>query len=94
MEQHHGIRTRGLSTGLATVPQGPLFDSRSGRMFCGVPVHKVEQDDLRDLADCMTQIGLVDNAIRLTSSASPTATRPRSPRGCYELWLGNDSIWA
>lgn len=61
MEQHHGIRTRGLSLGLAAVPQGPLFEGRFGRMFRGLPVFEVKKNDLRDLADSMTQTGFVDN---------------------------------
>ena len=44
MEQHHGNRTRGLSQGLAAVPQGPLFEGRFGRVFRGLPVFEVEHD--------------------------------------------------
>src|SRR3712207_2724918 len=61
MEVHHGSRTRGLSRGRATVPQGSLFEGRFGRMFRRLPVFDVEKNDLRDLAESMTQTGFVDN---------------------------------
>jgi hypothetical protein len=61
MEQHHGSRTRGLSRGRATVPQGPLFEGRFGRMFRRLPVFEVDENDLRNLADSMTQTEPVDN---------------------------------
>lgn len=62
MQQHHGSRTRGLSRGRATVPQGPLFEGRFGRMFRELPVFEVEEEDLHFLADSMTQSsGPADN---------------------------------
>jgi len=61
MERHHGFRTRGLSKGIAAVPQGPLFEGRFGRMFRRLPVFDVEDNDLLELADSMTQTGVIDN---------------------------------
>jgi Animal haem peroxidase len=61
MERHHGFRTRGLSKDLATVPEGPLFEGRFGRMFRKLPVFHVEDNDLLALADSMTQTGPADN---------------------------------
>ena len=61
MDRHHGFRTRGLSKGIAAVPQGPLFEGRFGRMFRSLPVFEVEENDLLELADSMTQTGLADN---------------------------------
>jgi hypothetical protein len=54
MERHHGSRTRGLSRGLAAVPQGPLFEGRFGRMFRKLPVFNVADNALKDLADSMS----------------------------------------
>lgn len=56
MDQHHGSRTRGLSRGIATVPQDPLLEVRFERMFRGLPVFEVEKYDLRDLADSETRV--------------------------------------
>jgi Animal haem peroxidase len=61
MERHHGFRTRGLSKGIAAVPEGPLFEGRFGRMFRRLPVFDVEDNDLLQLADSMTQTGVIDN---------------------------------
>ena len=61
MERHHGFRTRGLSKGIAAVPQGPLFEGRFGRMFRRLPVFEVEENDLLELADSMTQTSLAEN---------------------------------
>jgi hypothetical protein len=59
------------------VPQGPLFEGRFGRMFRRLPVFEVEKDDLRDLADSMTQTGFV-----------PTRPRPRCTTGVPMLLRG------
>jgi Animal haem peroxidase len=61
MERHHGFRTRGLSKGIAAVPEGPLFEGRFGRMFRRLPVFDVEDNDLLELADSMRQTGVIDN---------------------------------
>ena len=61
MERHHGSRTRGLSAGIAAAPQGPSFEGRFGRMFRRLPVFDVKEDDLRELADSMTQRRPTDN---------------------------------
>jgi hypothetical protein len=54
MGRHHGFKTRGLSKGLAVVPQGPLFEGRFGRMFREQPVFDVDDEDLNALADSMS----------------------------------------
>ena len=61
MERHHGSRTRGLSRGLAAVPQGPLFEGRFGRMFRRLPIFDVDDGALIDLADSMSLARSDDN---------------------------------
>jgi heme peroxidase len=61
MARHHGFRTRGLSRGLAAVPQGPVFEGRFGRMFREQPVFDVDDEDLKALADSMSLQRSEDN---------------------------------
>jgi len=55
MARPHGIKTRGLSEGMAAVPQGPVFEGRFGRMFREQPVFDVGIKDLNALAVIKTQ---------------------------------------
>src|SRR5918995_3804668 len=52
--RHHGVRTRGLSRGMAAVPQGPLFEGRFGRMFREQPFFDPDEDALKALAKSMS----------------------------------------
>src|SRR5215211_945959 len=61
MVRHHGVKTRGLSKGIAAVPQGPLFEGRFGRMFREQPVFDVEDETLHALADSMSQQSSEEN---------------------------------
>ena len=54
MERHHGFRTRGLSRGIAAVPEGPVFEGRFGRMFRNLPVFHTDENELIELADSMS----------------------------------------
>jgi hypothetical protein len=55
MARHHGFKTRGLSRGLAAVPQGPVFEGRFGRMFRHLPVFEADDKVLHALAKSMSQ---------------------------------------
>jgi hypothetical protein len=59
--RHHGVRTRGLSEGMAAVPQGPLFEGRFGRMFREQPVFDVDNKTLHALAKTMSQQRIDEN---------------------------------
>jgi hypothetical protein len=67
MVRHHGQKTRGLDT----APQSPFFEGRFGRMFRNVPIHKHDQDFLRELADRMEEEG----------RGAPEDDNPRIPAG-------------
>jgi hypothetical protein len=54
MGRHHGVGTRGLSKGIAAVPQGHLFEGRFGRMFPNLPVFPHDDKVLKALADSMS----------------------------------------
>jgi hypothetical protein len=61
MERYHGLRTRGISRGIAAVPQGPSYEGRFGRMFRNLPVFESNPDRLRELGRSMAQGGDEDN---------------------------------
>jgi hypothetical protein len=61
MARHHGFRTRGLSRGLAAVPQGSVFEGRFGRMFREQPVFDVDDESLHALAKSISRQSSDDN---------------------------------
>jgi hypothetical protein len=61
MGRHHGVKTRGLSEGLAAVPQGPLFEGRFGRMFREQPFFDPDEQALKDLAASMSPQSFEEN---------------------------------
>ncbi len=57
MERQHGTRTRGIES----VPFGPFYEGRFGRMFAKLPTFRQDEDALRLLADTMVEAGPDDH---------------------------------
>lgn len=53
MQRHHGTSTRGIET----VPQGPFYEGRFGRMFGKIPTFQQDETELRDLGAAMVESG-------------------------------------
>lgn len=53
MQRHHGTSTRSIET----VPQGPFYEGRFGRMFGKIPTFQQDETELRDLGAAMVESG-------------------------------------
>lgn len=57
MQRYHGAKTRGIKT----VPQGPFYEGRFGRMFGKLPTFQQDEGELRALGAAMIEGGEEDS---------------------------------